>query len=77
MASMAETYRCGTIPTMPTYSTNMTPSSCLQQQTTTYSCMLPPGSARSYDPLSLGNYTRPACPTAQPHVMQPVNSQFP
>ncbi|GBL75820.1 Paired box protein Pax-6 [Araneus ventricosus] len=75
MASMAETY--STIPTMPTYSTNMTPSSCLQQQTSSYSCMLPPGSARSYDPLSLGNYTRPTCPTAQPHVMQPVNSQFP
>ncbi|GFQ98868.1 paired box protein Pax-6 [Trichonephila clavata] len=69
-------YLCSTIPTMPTYSTNMTPSSCLQQQTTSYSCMLPPGSARSYDPLSLGNYTRPTCPTAQPHVMQPVNSQF-
>ncbi|XP_071033616.1 paired box protein Pax-6 isoform X3 [Parasteatoda tepidariorum] len=77
MASMAETYRCGTIPTMPTYSSNMTPSSCLQQQTTSYSCMLPPGGTRSYDPLSLGNYTRPTCPTAQPHVMQPVNSQFP
>ncbi|KAG8195109.1 hypothetical protein JTE90_013586 [Oedothorax gibbosus] len=73
--TMAETY--STLPTMPTYSTNMTPSSCLQQQTPSYSCMLPPGGGRGYDPLSLGNYTRPpACPTAQSHMQPPVNSQF-
>ncbi|XP_022246890.1 paired box protein Pax-6-like isoform X2 [Limulus polyphemus] len=76
MASMTDTY--SSIPPMSTYSmsNNMGPSSCLQQQAPSYSCMLPPGSARSYDPLSLGSYSRPSCPTAQPYVMQPVNGQF-
>ncbi|XP_067124803.1 paired box protein Pax-6-like isoform X1 [Centruroides vittatus] len=76
MASMAETY--SSLPTMPSYSmaNNMATSSCLQQQTSSYSCMLPPGGTRAYDPLSLGNYSRSSCPTAQPHMMQSVNGQF-
>ncbi|XP_023216606.1 paired box protein Pax-6-like isoform X2 [Centruroides sculpturatus] len=76
MASMAETY--SSLPTMPSYSmaNNMATSSCLQQQTSSYSCMLPPGGTRAYDPLSLGNYSRSTCPTAQPHMMQSVNGQF-
>ncbi|XP_022239030.1 paired box protein Pax-6-like isoform X1 [Limulus polyphemus] len=76
MASMTDSY--SSIPPMSTYSmsNNMAPSSCLQQQTPSYSCMLPSGSARNYDPLSLGSYGRPSCPTAQPYVMQPINGQF-
>ncbi|XP_076304174.1 paired box protein Pax-6-like isoform X1 [Tachypleus tridentatus] len=76
MASMGDSY--SSIPPMSTYSmpNNMAPTSCLQQQASSYSCMLPPGSARSYDHLSLTSYSRPSCPTAQPYVMQPVNGQF-
>ncbi|XP_054715164.1 paired box protein Pax-6-like [Uloborus diversus] len=80
MASMPDTYRSG-MASMPTYSSSMAPSSCLQQQTASYSCMLPPppgGPPRAYDPLSLGNYTRSPAAPQTPHAMQPsaVNSQF-
>lgn len=62
---------------MPTYSmaTNMAPSSCLQQQASSYSCMLPPGGGRGFDPLS---YSRSSCPSAPQatHPIQPLNGQF-
>jgi len=68
---------------MPAYSmaSNMAQNSCLQQQaTSSYSCMLPPGSVRGYDPLSLGSYSRgTSCPTApQPThpSIQSLNGQF-
>lgn len=60
---------------MPSYSmaNNMTSNSCLQQQASqAYSCMLPPGPGRGYEPLTLSGYPRPGCPTA----MQSVNGQF-
>lgn len=69
---------------MPSYSmaNNMNPNSCLQQQAaaaaaSSYSCMLPPGPGRAYDPITLGGYSRPSCPSAaQVHAMQTVNGQF-
>lgn len=64
---------------MPAYSMsgNMAPNSCLQQQASSYSCMLPPA-RNPYDPLSLGSYSRSSCPTAPQttHPVQPLNSQF-
>jgi len=71
--SMADTY--SSMP-MPSYSmaNNMTTNSCLQQQASSYSCMLPPGPGRGYDHLTLGGYSRPSCPSA--HAMQTVNGQF-
>lgn len=42
--------------------------------------MLPPGSIRGYDPLSLGSYSRASCPsvTGQPShpSVQSLNGQF-
>lgn len=59
---------------LPTYSSSMTPNSCLQQQAPSYSCMLPPASARGYD-AALAYARAPPCPTApQP---SPHNGQFP
>jgi hypothetical protein len=62
---------------------NMNANSCLQQQAaaaaaaSSYSCMLPPGPGRGYDPITLGGYSRPSCPSAaQVHAMQTVNGQF-
>ncbi|RWS30430.1 paired box protein Pax-6-like protein [Leptotrombidium deliense] len=77
--SVSDTY--SSITSMPTYSmaTNMAQSSCLQQQGAgSYSCMLPPGSGRSYDPLNLGSYSRSSCPSAPQatHPVQPLNGQF-
>ena len=59
---------------LPTYSSSMTPNSCLQQQAPSYSCMLPPASARGYD-AALAYARAPPCPAApQP---APHNGQFP
>ncbi|GIY64412.1 paired box protein Pax-6 [Caerostris extrusa] len=78
MASMAETYRCGFYHPHDAHVLHQHDPQLLSPAADLLLLVhAAPGSARSYDPLSLGNYTRPACPTAQPHVMQPVNSQFP
>lgn len=67
---------------MPSYSMSANmggPNSCLQQQASSYSCMLPPGSGRNpYDPLSLGSYSRASCPSAPQatHPVQQLNGQF-
>ncbi|CAG2121923.1 unnamed protein product, partial [Medioppia subpectinata] len=82
MASMADTYSSMG---MASYSmaNNMASNSCLQQQAaaaaaaSSYSCMLPPGPGRGYDPIGLGGYSRQSCPSAaQVHAMQTVNGQF-
>ncbi|KAK3580903.1 hypothetical protein CHS0354_008190 [Potamilus streckersoni] len=53
------------IATVPSYSlsNNLQPNpACLQSSnTSSYSCMLPDYSGRSYDPLSLSAYSRPSC----------------
>lgn len=77
LASMAESYRdlkgwdvaggLGSMPAVPNYSlsNNITGNpACLQSNASSYSCMLPDyvsGTARSYDPLSLSNYSRSSC----------------
>lgn len=82
MVSMADTYSSMG---MSSYSmaNNMNANSCLQQQAaaaaaaSSYSCMLPPAPGRGYDPITLGGYSRPSCPSAaQVHAMQSVNGQF-
>ncbi|CAG2162807.1 unnamed protein product [Oppiella nova] len=80
MASMADTYSSMGM-TSYSMANNMASNSCLQQQAaaaaaaSSYSCMLPPGPGRGYDPITLGGYSRPSCPSAaQVHAMQ--NGQF-
>ncbi|XP_054158846.1 paired box protein Pax-6-like isoform X2 [Oppia nitens] len=82
-ASMADTYSSMGMTSYSMAANNMASNSCLQQQAaaaaaaSSYSCMLPPGPGRGYDPIGLGGYSRPPCPSAaQVHAMQSVNGQF-
>ncbi|XP_025087240.1 paired box protein Pax-6-like [Pomacea canaliculata] len=63
IASMPDNY--SSMPPMPSsysLSNNIgANSACLQSSSSSYSCMLPEYTPRSYDPLSLSNYSRPAC----------------
>ncbi|KAK7099146.1 paired box protein Pax-6-like [Littorina saxatilis] len=62
IASMPDNY--SSMPSMPSYSlsNNIGPNpACLQSSAPSYSCMLPEYPTRSYDHLSLSNYSRPPC----------------
>ena len=81
-------HHTSSIASMPSYSMSGSnlQNSCLQQQASQYSCMLPPGrAANPYDPLSLGSYghhhhrTTGCGPTAHqavPHHQSLNASQF-
>ncbi|XP_076471847.1 paired box protein Pax-6-like isoform X2 [Babylonia areolata] len=62
IASMPDNY--SPMPPMPSYSlsNNIGPNpACLQSSASSYSCMLPEYPTRTYDHLSLSNYSRPSC----------------
>ncbi|XP_046376055.1 paired box protein Pax-6-like isoform X2 [Haliotis cracherodii] len=63
IASMTDNY--SSIPSVPSYSlSNNLPTNpaCLQSSSSSsYSCMIPDYTPRSYDPLALTNYSRQAC----------------
>nr|QFU47189.1 Pax6 [Antalis entalis] len=78
IATMADTYSSPSIPPMSSYSlSNNIPANpaCLQSSnSSSYSCMLSEYGSRSYDPLSLSNYSRTSCNAANMQSHMPPST---